>query len=92
MAEQINAIGEAQGVKKSWDSATGSISAELQAAAAQIVTDSRLPGSIVGTLLNAFLSRYLSWPFRATPGRAFDSTGAESSELVRIRFANLHLF
>lgn len=78
MAEQIDAAGVAKAVKTGWGSVTDSISAELRAAAAQIITDSRLPGSNVGTLLNAFLGRYLAWPYRVTPGRAFDFEGAES--------------
>ena len=80
MAEQIGATSEAQGVKRAWNTGAGSISAELRAVAAQIITDSRLPGSNVGILLNVFFGRYLGWPYRANPGRAFDSTGAESLE------------
>jgi hypothetical protein len=81
MAEQANATGDAQAVKKSWGFGTVSVSGELQTAAAQIIADSRLPGSSVNALLNDFLSRYLVWPFRAKTGKAFDAAGAESEEL-----------
>jgi hypothetical protein len=60
---------------------TGSVSAEIRSAAAQIIADSRLPGSNLGSLLNSFMNRYLPWPFRATPGIAVDTAGAESAQL-----------
>lgn len=81
MAEQTNEAGAAQALKKSWGFWTGSVSAELQSASAQIIADSRLPGSNVNSLLNAFFARCLVWPFRATPGKAYDTAGAESAEL-----------
>jgi hypothetical protein len=80
MAEQTNEAG-GHSFKKSWGFGTGSVSAELQSAAAQIVEDSRLPSSNVRVLLNAFFARYLVWPFRATPGKVYDATGTESAEL-----------
>jgi hypothetical protein len=80
MSEQSNATGVAQEVKKSWGFGTGSVSAEIQAAAAQIIADSRLPGANLSVLLNSFLNRYLPWPFRATPGIAVDTAGGESAE------------
>src|SRR6266404_2781913 len=80
MGEQSNAAGAAQSFKKSWGFGTGSVSGELQSAAAQIIADSRLPGSKVNALLNAFFARYLVWPFRATPGKAYDAAGAEPEE------------
>jgi hypothetical protein len=80
MAEEVQSGGEAQSFKKAWAFASGSISAQLQSAAAQIVLDSRLPCSNVAGLLNGFFERYLGWPFRATHGRAYDSSGAESPE------------
>lgn len=80
MSEQSNATGVAQEVKKSWGFGTGSVSAEIQAAAAQIIADSRLPGANLSALLNSFLNRYLLWPFRATPGIAVDTAGVESQE------------
>jgi Domain of unknown function (DUF6602) len=80
MSEQTNAASAAQEVKKSWGFGTASVSSEIQAAAAQIIADSRLPGSNLGTLLNSFLNRYLPWPFRATSGVAVDTAGAESKQ------------
>jgi hypothetical protein len=80
MSEQSNATGVAEEVKKSWGFGTGSVSAEIQAAAAQIIGDSRLPGANLNVLLNSFLNRYLPWPFRATPGIAVDTGGVESAE------------
>src|SRR5260370_30149138 len=56
-----------------------SLSSELRRATAQMLADSR-SGSHADVLLNAFLTRYIAWPYRATPGRAFDSMGVESSE------------
>ena len=73
MSEQSNATGVAQEVKKSWGFGTGSVPAEIQAAAAQIIADSRLPGANLTVLLNSFLDRYLPWPFRVTPGIAVDT-------------------
>jgi hypothetical protein len=81
MADQSNAAGAAQSFKKAWSFGAGSVSAEVQTAAAQIFTDSQLPGSSVSALLNAFFARYLVWPFRATQGTAYDSAGAESAKL-----------
>jgi len=81
MAEQTNEAGGGQSFKKSWGFGTGSVSGELQSAAAQIIADSHLPGSNVNTLLNSFFARYLVWPFRATPGKAYDAAGEESAEL-----------
>jgi hypothetical protein len=78
MAEYTNEVSGAQAFKKSWGLGTGSASAELQAAALQIISDSRLPGSDLGGLLNGLLTRYLVWPFQATSGKAYDATGAES--------------
>lgn len=73
MSEQSNATDVAQEVKKSWGFGTGSVPAEIQAAAAQIIADSRLPGANLTVLLNSFLDRYLPWPFRVTPGIAVDT-------------------
>src|SRR5438067_11390509 len=70
---------EAQPSKGVSGSATESISAQIRGEASQILAHYRL-GSSVSLLLNDFLNRYLAWPYRATPGRAFDSEGAESSE------------
>src|ERR1700730_8921945 len=81
MAEQTNEAGAAQALKKSWGFGTGSVSAELQSASTQIIADSRLPGSNVNALLNAFFARYLVWPFRATSGKAYDTAGVESAGL-----------
>ena len=81
MSEQSNATGVAQEVKEAWRFGTGSISAEIQAAAAQIIADSRLPGANLSDLLNSFLNRCLPWPFRAAPGIAVDTAGVESAEL-----------
>jgi hypothetical protein len=80
MSEQSNATGVAQEVKKAWGLGTGSVSAEIQAAAAQIIADSRRPGANLSALLNSFLNRCLPWPFRATPGIAVDTAGVESAE------------
>lgn len=80
MAEQPDAVGGSESFKKSWGFGAGSVSAELQAAAQQIISDSRLPGSDLNTLLNAFFGRYLVGPFQATPGRAYDLAGVESAE------------
>jgi hypothetical protein len=69
-----------------------SIPDELQSEAAKIIEQSRLPGSHLGQLLNAFLNRFLVWPHRATRGQAFDSDGAESPEfdsLIYTSSANL---
>jgi hypothetical protein len=78
MAEQISAAGEVHIAKGLLNSTTASVSAEIRSAAAELIRDSSGPGSSVGQLLNAFLGRFLPWPYRATPGRAFDSNGAES--------------
>jgi hypothetical protein len=81
MTELTNEAGAARAFKKSWGVGAGSVSAELQSAAEQIIADSRLPGSNLNALLNAFFADYLVWPFRATPGKAYDAVGAESAEL-----------
>jgi hypothetical protein len=80
MSEQSNATGVAEEVKKSWGFGTGSVSAEIQAAAAQIIADSGLAGANLSVLLNSFINRYLPWPFRATPGIAVDTADVESAE------------
>jgi hypothetical protein len=89
MAESSGAVGKEQSVKQSWGFTTASISAELKAACEQLVADSRLPNSNVGALLNAFFNRYVPQPYRATPGRAFDSTGAESLEFGSLIYTSL---
>jgi hypothetical protein len=66
---------------------TGSLSAELREAAAKMVADSR-QGCSAGTLLNAFLRQYLAWPYRASPGRAFDRMGDESSEFCSLVYTS----
>jgi hypothetical protein len=69
-----------EGTKAQWSSATDTIAADIMSAAAQIIADSRISRSGVGTLLNAFLGRYIPWPYHVGPGKAIDSTGAESSK------------
>ncbi len=80
MAEAGKAYSQDENAKAKWLPATDTISAEIRTAAAQIITDSRLPSSNLGALLNVFLNKYLPWPYRATPGKASDATGAESPE------------
>jgi len=92
MSEQTNAASAAQQAKKSWGFGTGSVSAEIRSAAAQIIADSRLPGSNLGSLLNSFLNRYLPWPFRATPGIAVDTAGAESAQLDSLIYTSAQHF
>src|ERR1700731_4001527 len=66
---------------------TGSLSPELREAAAKKLPDPR-PGCSAGTLLNAFLRQYLAWPYRASPGRAFDRMGDESSEFCSLVYTS----
>jgi hypothetical protein len=89
MAESSGAVGKEQAVKQSWGFSAGSISAELKAACEQLVADSRLPDSNVAALLNAFFNRYLPQPYRATPGRAFDSKGTESLDFGSLIYTSL---
>jgi len=77
MAEPAKAYRES--AKPKWSSAIDTISTDIRAAAAQIIADSLIPGSDLGTLLNVFLSKYVPWPYRAGPGKAIDSAGTESS-------------
>jgi len=65
---------------------SGAIIATL--ASAQMIADSRLPDTDVNALLNAFFARYLVWPFRATPGKTYDATGAESAELGSVIYTS----
>jgi hypothetical protein len=78
MAEPGKARNEDTEAKPKWRFSANTVSAEIRATAAKMIADSRVPGSSLGALLNAFLSEYLPWPFRSTRGKAFDSTGAES--------------
>jgi hypothetical protein len=71
-----------------WSLSTDKLSEEMRAAAAQIIADSNVPDSNLGTLLNAFLTQYLPWPYRATSGKAFDVTGAESLEFESVIYAS----
>lgn len=89
MAGSSGAVGRDQGIKQSWGFSASSISSELKTACEQLVADSRLPNSNVGTLVNAFFKRYLPQPYRATPGRAFDSTGAQSLEFDSLIYTSL---
>ena len=54
------------------------LSEEIRLALLQLLTDAKLPGANIGELLNAFLQRFLVWPFRVNSGKAFDSNGVES--------------
>lgn len=80
MAEPAKARDEGADSKPNWGSATDRLSEQIRSAASQMVADSHLPGSRLGTLLNVFLGQYLPWPYHACPGKAFDSTGTESLE------------
>ena len=75
-------------VKPKWSSATDTISADIRAAAARMVADSRIPGSSLGRLLNVFLSEHIPWPYLAGPGNAFDSTGTESSKFESLIYTS----
>jgi hypothetical protein len=79
MAEHLDHIDEVQPTEGRPRSGMHSICAELRQATAKMLADSRL-GASPGPLLNAFLRRYLAWPYRATPGRALDCTAVESPE------------
>src|SRR6266581_1631813 len=79
MTERLDLVDELQATGKASLPGKRVISEELREATARMLADSRL-GSSVPPLLNAFLGRYLAWPYRANPGRAFDCTGVESSE------------
>jgi len=80
MAEPAKTRDDGDDTKAKWSSATDTLSAEIRSAASQMVADSRLPGSRLAALLNVFFAQHLPWPYRATPGKAFDSTGTESLE------------
>lgn len=66
--------------KSQWRFNPDAVSQEIRAAAAQIITDSRQPGSNVPKQLNEFLRECLPWPYHVNPGKAFDCRGAESAE------------
>jgi hypothetical protein len=80
MAETGKAPNENTAAKPKWRFGPATVSAEIRATAARMIADSQVLGSRPGTLLNAFLAKYLPWPYRASPGRAFDSSGTESLE------------
>ena len=88
MPETVTARTEDAEVKSKWRFSVDTASAEIRAAAAQIVADSRIPGSSLGTLLNVFLSEHLPWPYRAGPGMAIDSTGVESSNFESLIYTS----
>jgi hypothetical protein len=86
MAESSKVYSE--DAKPKWSSATDTISADIRAAAARMVADSRIPGSSLGTLLNGFLNKHIPWPYHAGPGNAFDSTGTESSKFESLIYTS----
>ena len=80
MPETVAARTEDADAKAKWRFSADTASAEVRAAAAQMVAESRIPGASLGTLLNVYLSKHLPWPYCAGSGTAFDSAGAESSK------------
>jgi hypothetical protein len=88
MSETVTAPTEDAEGKSKWRFGADTASAEIRAEAAQMLVDSRVPGSTLGTLLNAFLSKHLPWPYRAGPGTAIDSTGAESSRFESVIYTS----
>lgn len=52
--------------------------------AAGIVARSDTSALALGTQLNAFLGKYLPWPYRVCPGMAYDSIGAESAVFASV--------
>ncbi len=87
MAEAAKLAEDVQPAKGVAGARVDSLSTVLRRATAQMLADSRL-GSSAYALLNAFLKRYIAWPYRATPGRAFDSMGVESSEFGSLVYAS----
>jgi hypothetical protein len=71
-----------------WASANDTIAADIRAAAAQIIADSRLPDSNLSTLLNSFLGKYIPWPYHAGTGVAFDSDGTESPKFESLIYTS----
>ena len=88
MAQTGEAYSEDAEANPKWRFSADTVSAEIRAAAEQMITDSQLPGAQLGAALNGFLGKYLPWPYRVTPGKAFDATGAESLEFESMIYAS----
>jgi hypothetical protein len=89
MPESAKAPSVDKDVQK-WASASDTASADIRAAAAQIIADSRTPGAKLGALLNVFLTGYIPWPFQASAGTVFDSTGAETTKFESLIHTSLN--
>lgn len=88
MAEPGKARNEDSDAKPKWRFGPDTVSAEIRGTAARMIADSQVSGSRLGTLLNPFLAQYLPWPYRATPGKAFDSIGTESLEFESMIYSS----